>query len=133
MGTDRGRGARPGFRRPMTQRILVAVFTVAVFLAGYGARVLTAPRQPVPPAPTAIAQEYARVSSPSTPGKKGEKSSPVDRAKLIAEIDKYRSQIESYTTQVQEIVNEFDREFTLLLTPAQREKFVANQKRRAEW
>jgi F0F1-type ATP synthase membrane subunit b/b' len=107
------------------QRLLVALFTVVVFLAGYGARVWTEPRQVVPPAPTALAQEFAR---PSTSGKKKE----TDRAKLVAELEKLRPQIESYQTQVNEIYAEFDRELAKILNPQQRAKFEANQRKWAE-
>lgn len=109
----------------MTQRLLVAFFTVLVFLAGYGARVWTEPRQAVPPAPPALAQEFPR---PASSGKKKE----TDRAKLVAEIQKLRPTIESYSTQVQEIYAEFDREFAKILNPQQRAKFDANQKKFAE-
>jgi hypothetical protein len=56
----------------------------------------------------------------------------LDRAKLVAEIQKLRPQIEAFSAQMQEIDGEFDREFALLLTPAQRERYLANQKRWAE-
>ena len=107
------------------QRLLVALFTVVVFLAGYGARVWTEPRQVVPRAPAALAQEFAR---PSGSGKKKE----TNRAKLVAELQKLRPQIDSYQTQVSEIYAEFDREFAKILNPQQRAKFDANQKKWAE-
>src|SRR3954471_1533816 len=110
----------------MTQRLLVAFFTVVVFLGGYGARVWTEPRQAVPPAPAALAQEFPRPSSSN--GKKKE----TDRAKLVAEIEKLRPTIESYSTQVDQIYAEFDREFVKILTPGQRAKFDLNQKKKAE-
>src|SRR3954468_6901010 len=110
----------------MTQRLLVAFFTVVVFLAGYGARVWTEPRQAVPPAPAALAQEFPRPSTGSK--KKGE----TDRAKLVAEIEKLRPQIEAYRTQVDEIYAEFDREFAKVLNPQQRAKYELNQKKQAE-
>ena len=106
----------------MTQRVFVAVLTSVVFLAGYAARVWSEPRRPVPATPPGLAQEYAR----------GNDKKSLDRAKLIAEIAKYRSQIDGYTAQVQEITAEFDREFAKILNPGQREKFAAKQKRRAE-
>jgi hypothetical protein len=113
----------------MTQRVFVALLTVVVFLAGYAARVWTEPRQSVPPAPAALAKEYARSETPNS-DKKNDRQ--LDRAKLLTEIQKLRPQIEAYSAQVDEIYAEFDREFTLLLQPAQREKFVLNQKKRAE-
>lgn len=113
----------------MTQRVFVALLTVVIFVAGYVARVWTEPRQIVPPAPAALAKEYAR-SDAHTADKKNERQ--LDRAKLLAEIQQMRPQIESFSAQVQEIDAEFDREFVLLLRPDQKEKFVANQKKMAE-
>lgn len=113
----------------MTQRVFVAILTVVVFLAGYGARVWTEPRQSVPPAPAALAKEYVRDPAAAT-DKKSDRQ--LDRAKLVAEIQKMRPQIEAYSVQVDEINAEFDREFTLLLNPEQREKFVATRKKWAD-
>lgn len=112
----------------MTQRVFVALLTVLVFVAGYGARVLTEPRASVPPAPAALAQEYVRGSP--TADAKGKRQ--LDRAKLVAEIEKLRPQIVAYTAQVDEINAEFDREFLQLLQPAQKEKYLASLKRWAE-
>ena len=113
----------------MTQRIFVALLTVAVFGAGYAARGLTESRQSVPPAPVALVKEYSRPDTPAS-YKKGDRQ--LDRAKLLTEIQKLRPQIEAYSAQVEEINTEFDREFVVLLTPTQREKFSANQKKSVE-
>lgn len=113
----------------MTQRVFVALLTVGVFLAGYLARALIDRREAVPPAPAALAKEYVRADA----GAANRKSdTQLDRAKLIAEIQKLRPHIDAYSTQLDEIQVEFDRELNLLLTPAQREKYAANQKKRAE-
>src|SRR4051812_3757795 len=129
MAADCFRGRGHGFGGPMTQRVFVAILTVVMFLAGYGARVWTEPRQVVPPAPAALAQEYAHVNAPGG-DKKGDRQ--LDRAKLVAEIQKLRPQIEAYSAQVDEISAEFDREFAQLLNAEQREKFAANKKKLAE-
>lgn len=113
----------------MTTRVLVALLTVAVFLAGFAARVLTEPRQPVPPAPAALAKELER---PPAAGNKRRTVAQLDRDKLVAEIQKLRPQIESYSAQVTEIEAEFDREVMKLLDPKQREKLEANRRRDAE-
>ncbi len=110
----------------MTQRLFVALLTVAVFLAGYGARGWAERGRPVPAPPAALTQEYGRKSPPAADTKK------LDRAKLVAEIEKLRPQIVAYTSQVAEIEAEFDREFTAILTPEQREKWIVNQKKWAE-
>ena len=113
----------------MTQRVFVGILTIVVFLAGYTARMFTERGQPVPPPPAALARELTPATGTGTNGKNRH---DLDRAKLVAEIQKLRPQIEAYTAQVQEIYGEFDREFALLLNEKQREKFAGNQKRRAE-
>lgn len=115
----------------MTQRLFIAALTVVVFTAGYLTRTWTEHRQTVPPPPAALTSEYPG-SAAAKPDSKS-KSPELDRAKLIAEIEKIRPQIEAYRAQVDEIYAEFDREFVLILTAEQREKFAAHQKRWAEW
>ena len=100
----------------MTQRLFVALLTVAVFVAGYVARLMTEPRQTIPPAPAALTNELASNKPAATDSKDAQQ---LDRAKLIAEIRKLRPHIEAYTTQVAEINAEHERELTQLLTPAQ--------------
>jgi len=112
----------------MTQRLIVALLTVAVFLAGYGARIWTEPRQPVPPVPAALAQEFSRPAK----GVDSKSKRQLDRAKLVADIEKLRPQIFAYTARVEEIDAEFEREFVPLLNPEQREKHAQNKKKRAE-
>ena len=110
----------------MTQRLFVALLTVAVFVAGYAARIWTEPRAPIPPAPAALAKEYVR-AEPAPADKKHDRQ--LDRAKLVDEIQQLRPQIEAFSGQVQEIEAEFDREFTQILRPDQKEKFLLNQKK----
>ena len=112
----------------MNQRLFVALITVAVFIAGYVARWLTEPGPVVPPAPAALAQEFARGASSGE--RRGERQ--LDRARLVAEIHKLRPQIEAYSARMQEIDAEFDREFVQLLPPDQRERYLASQRRFAE-
>ena len=113
----------------MTQRVFVALLTVAVFVAGYGARGLAERGRPVPPPPATLTQEYARPATTAADAKAKQK---LDRAKLLAEIEKLRPQIVAYTAQVAEIDAGFDRAFTALLTPEQREKFTLAKKKMAE-
>lgn len=117
----------------MTQRLFVALLTVAVFLAGYGARGLAERGGgPVPPPPAALTQEYPRPAAGSTDPKDVKAAQKLDRAKLVAEIEKLRPQIVAFTSSATEIDAEFDREFNALLTPEQREKRAANLKKWAE-
>ncbi len=111
----------------MMQRVFIALFTVGVFLAGYWVRMSTERTHVVPPPPAGFATELGT----ALPGTKS-KSHELDRAKLVAEIQKIRPQIEAYRAEVNEIYEEFDREFAKILNPTQREKFVAYQKRWAD-
>ena len=113
----------------MTQRIFVALLTVVVFMAGFAARIWTEPRAPIPPAPAALAKEYAR-TTPATADKKNDRQ--LDRAKLLAEIQHLRPEIDAFTGRVQEIEAEFDREFAQILRPDQKEKLIGNQKKWAD-
>lgn len=112
----------------MMQRVFIALLTVSVFLAGYWVRMATQSTGVVPPPPAGLASELGA----NQPDGKS-KSSEFDRAKLLDEIQKIRPQIEAYRAQVEEIYNEFDREFAKLLTPEQNTIFLAHQKRWADF
>lgn len=112
----------------MMQRVFVAVLTVIVFMSGYAARMWTDRGEPVPPPPAALAREYAPAQATGDQKKRDE----LDRAAVVGEIEKFRSQIAAYSTQVQDIDNEFEREFAALLNPGQTEKWNVRLKQRAE-
>lgn len=121
------------------QRLLIAALTVLVFGAGFMARVWTEYSRPVPPPPVALGSEFSRPpppraanskAAPRTPGR--ERDPAVNRAALIADIEKARPQIEAYRKRLDALDAEFDRELVAILTPEQREKFAARQKRYAE-
>lgn len=115
----------------MMQRLLVALVTIAVFVAGYGSRMLVERDHPVPPLPAALASEFA----PPVPATANARKA-IDRAKLVADIEKLRPQIEAYRNQIEEIYAESDRELALILNAEQREKQreiqISTQKERAE-
>ena len=126
----------------MKQRLVIALLAALCFGAGFAARMWTEDDGPaVPPPPTAVGGEFTPSASPTTPaaGSAKRKSSAVaartdqpNRAKLLADIDRLRPQIDSYRTRLDEIDAEFERSVALLLTPEQRERFEARQKRNAE-
>jgi hypothetical protein len=109
----------------MKQSVLVALLTVLGFAAGFGARVWTE-RAPAMPPPPGVGGEFA------TKGGTSEVKKPVDRAELVAEIEKLRPQIAAYSARIAELDAEFDGSFEALLNPGQREQRDANQKKRAE-
>jgi hypothetical protein len=112
----------------MSQRVFVAVLTFVVFVAGFATHAWLDRDEHIPAPPAALAREMAAPKIPAT--EKAKKR--IDRAKLVAEIQKLKPQIDAYTAQVQEIEAEFGRELESVLTPAQREKRLAYLKRRGE-
>jgi hypothetical protein len=112
----------------MSQRVFVALLTIVVFVAGFATHAWLDRDERIPAPPAALAREMANAKAPTT--EKAKKR--VDRAKLVAEIQKLKPQIDAYTAQVQEIEAEFGRELEAILNPAQREKRIAYLKRREE-
>lgn len=120
----------------MNQRVLIALLTALGFAAGFGARVLTEAEKVVPP-PAIPGAEFVRNSTvPAAPTEsKADKHpgiSEKDRAKLLADIEKVRPQIDAYHKRMDEIAADFDRDFVSVLTAEQRSVFDAQQKRSAE-
>jgi hypothetical protein len=128
----------------MKQRLLIVLFTALVFGAGFGAHLWIANDVTVPPPPAAIGSEFAHgpgtPASPSAttdsknaaPGARSEREEPLDRAKLMGEIQRYSSQIKTYQTRLDELDAEFDRGLLPLLSGAQRASYSALQKRAAD-
>lgn len=123
----------------MKQRLLIAFLTVLVFGAGFAARMWTETDSAVPPPPT-LGSEFMRPANGDAAHTSAEKKAVAkpafDRAKLVAEIEQLRPQIEGYRTQLDSIDADFDKAFVQLLTVEQRgifdSKQAENQKRRAE-
>ena len=121
----------------MKQRLFIALFSALVFGAGFAARVWTESDTSVPAAPAAIGSEFSR-SAPMVPDAKGAKKAaargeqPVDRSKLVKEIERYSSAIGTYRTHLDQIDADFDRDLVSLLTSEQRDRYAARQKRDAD-
>lgn len=118
----------------MNQRLLIALLTAIGFAAGFGARMLTESGPSVPP-PPAPGSEFVR-SGTAAPDAKDARRSPTytekDRAKLVAQIEKIRPQIDGYRKRIDQIAAEFDHDLQPILTPEQRAKFVELQKKSAD-
>ncbi len=126
------------------QRLPIVIFTAAVFGAGYGAHVWIAGDATVPPPPVAIGSEFAHgpgtpAATPAATNPKSVKSdgkaastSPLDRPKLMGEIQRYSSNIKSYQSRLDELDAEFDHGLRPLLSEDQRGRYVALQKRWAD-
>jgi hypothetical protein len=115
------------------QRVLIVFFTALVFGAGFAARAWTEGDRALPPPPAAPGSEFVRsAATPApTPDPKNN-AKPTDRAKLIADIERLRPQIDAYRKRMDQIATEFDAALLPVLTPEQQAKYVAQQKKNAE-
>lgn len=119
----------------MTHRLVIPLVALVAFGAGYGARVWM-DRDPVLPAPPAPGSEFVRKGALPTPETKPE-AKPAsnhgpDRAKMVADIQKMRTQIDAYHTKQRELDADFNQQFVAVLTPDQRAIFDSRQKKMAE-
>lgn len=114
----------------MKQRLLIALLTILVFGAGFAARMWTEHDVPVPPAPV-LGSEFVHPS-----GDKKAPRPPIDRAKLVAEIEAVRPQIDAYRARLEQIDAEYDQAFVAILTPEQKKTYdtrvAEDRKKRAE-
>ncbi|HWA09044.1 MAG TPA: hypothetical protein VG838_06205 [Opitutaceae bacterium] len=119
----------------MTQRVLVAVLTVLVFASGFAARVWTESSSAVPPPPASLGSEFTPTAPLAAPPASAAKRPPVDRAQLIADIQKLGPQITMFRERMAEIDAGFEREFSAILSEEQRqhraEAILASQKKHA--
>lgn len=115
----------------MKQRLLIAIFTVLVFAAGFAARVWTEEDRALPP-PPAPGVEFVRAPAPPTGDTKAEPRRGPDRAKIVADIERLRPQIDAYRNRFETIDAEFQRNFVLVLNAEQRVHYDAVRKNRAD-
>jgi hypothetical protein len=123
----------------VTQRLLIVLFTALVFGAGFGAHMWLAD-DTVPPPPAAIGSEFAHgpgtpAASPAADSKNAKRTSrdqPLDRTKLLGEIQRYSSQIKGYRSSLDRLDADFDGALTPLLDATQRGRYAALQKRWAD-
>ena len=128
----------------MKQRLLIVLFTALVFGAGFGAHLWIANDVTVPPPPGPIGSEFAHgPGTPATapastdpknapPGARSERSEPLNRPRLMSEIQRYSSQIKTYHARLDELDAEFDHDLLPLLGDAQRASYAALEKRAAD-
>lgn len=115
----------------MKQRLLIAIFTVLVFGAGFAARVWTEDDRALPP-PPAAGGEFVHAPVPPTGDTKAEPRRGPDRAKMIADIERLRPQIDAYRSRLDTIEAEFQRDFVLVLNAEQQARYDAAKKKGAE-
>lgn len=108
----------------MTQRLVIPLLAVVAFGAGFGARVWTEDDRPLPPPPP-MGSEFLPPSVEKKPAPK-----PVDRAQLVAEIQKLRPQIDAYRAQLEAIDADYEKAFVAILNQEQCAIYKAKD---AEW
>src|SRR3954469_7711328 len=115
------------------QRLLIALLPVVVFGAGYGARMWNEHERPVPPPPATLGAEFSHALTPPKAGEPKDpqrvsRDQPIDRAKLVSDIEHVRPQVESYRKQLEAIDAEYNKGLMAILTPEQRGKLADQQK-----
>ena len=110
----------------MKQRLIVAIFTIAVFCAGYFAGTWREGARPLPPPPGLVGAEFAHPRQPETAWR----DRPINRADLIKRIDSIKPQLDAFRSQMKEIEDGFSRAFDGLLTQEQRNHHEEHAKKR---
>jgi hypothetical protein len=115
----------------MSQRVVIPLLVATAFGAGFFARSWTVTEVALPPPPL-VGSEFAHGSGPAAPDAKPDAkpagSRPIDRAKLIADIERSRAQVDTYQKRMEEIEADFERDFVAILDPAQRQHYDAMKK-----
>lgn len=113
----------------MKQRFLIALLTIVVLGAGFGAGVWTERNSCKVPKPPALLGEF----SPTMKSAAASAPAPASKAaELAAEIERLRPEIEKFRQRLQEIDREMDREIETILRPDQQAKFQAIVKKHAD-
>lgn len=118
----------------MTQRWVIPLLVAVAFSAGFMARLWTERDRSLPLAPTPGAEFVRETTSAGSDAPTAPATAPapgLDRAKIIAEMEKVRPQIDVYRKRIDEIRIEFDDRFVALLNPTQRAHWEERQKMHA--
>ena len=110
----------------MKQRLIVAIFTTAVFCIGYFAGTWREGARPLPPPPGLVGAEFAHPRQPETAWRER----PINRADLIKRIDSIKPQLDAFRSQMMVIEDGFMHDVNQLLTPDQRKYHEEHAKKR---
>jgi hypothetical protein len=112
----------------MNRRILVALSTAAIFLAGYATGVWHENNQPLPTPPVTVGAEFghSKLSYPFAT----HRDHPINRKELVARIQDLKPQLEEFRSKLIAIDQSFTVEFKKLLTDEQLMRFEDRAKRR---
>lgn len=113
----------------MKQRVLIALLTIAVLGAGFGAGVWSERNSCKVPKPPTLLGELSPVMKSAA----ASEPAPASKAaELAAEIERLRPQIESFRQRMLEIDREMDRDIDAILRPDQSKTFQAIVKKYAD-
>lgn len=113
----------------MKQRVLIALLTIVVLGAGFGAGVWTERNSCKVPKPPTLLGEL----SPVVKSAASSQPAPADKAaELAAEIERLRPEIEQFRQRMSEIDREMDRDIDAILRPDQKATFQAIVKKWAD-
>jgi Spy/CpxP family protein refolding chaperone len=113
----------------MKQRLIVALFTIVVFCAGYYAGVWSDQKRPLPPPPASVGGEFVRARQTET---QLWRDRPINRAELIKEVESLKPQLDEFRSRLAGFDAEFWRDFGQLLTPEQRSMYEQHSKKKGQ-
>lgn len=117
----------------MSQRVVIPLLVVTAFGAGFAARLWTENDSSIPK-PPAVGSEFAHSTAPANGDVKPDAkpaSRPIDRSKLIADVESNRAQIEIYQKRMEEIEADFEKDFLKILDATQLEHYEALKKEKS--
>jgi hypothetical protein len=119
----------------MRSRVFIALLTVIMFGAGYGARVWSEHSRCAVPPPPALLGELSATTGTATRAhaKVASPERPPNAARLAEEIERLRPGIEQFRARMEEMDDQMDREVVALLRPDQMPLWEKVLKRRVEY
>ncbi len=109
----------------MKQRLLIALLTIIIFAAGFGAAVWTQRHCPLLSPPVGLLGEIRG----RTFDVRLQVNDPAAIAKINAEIERMKPDIDAFRQKLDALNEVFHQKFEAILTPAQREQFEKMHKR----
>jgi hypothetical protein len=112
----------------MNRRLIVALSTAVVFMAGYATGVWHENTRPLPPPPSAVGAEFGHTKlsySFSSP-----RDRAINRKELVTRIEALKPQLEAFRKEVISIDKAFEADFKKILSAEQLTRYEDHLKRR---
>jgi hypothetical protein len=114
----------------MKQRVLIALLTIVVLGAGYATGIWTERHSCKVPKPPQLLGELS--TAKPAPANSLESTPAPDTAKLVAQIEQLKPEIEKFRVRMNQIDRELDRDIETILRPDQLEVFRGIVKKYAD-